>query len=166
MSRRRRETTRDRLPRSALDALRAMTSTDVELLIASKTEIGANERNYLEAIAKRWQGFAKQSGKDLDTRVYQAEGHFRVALLWQELGRREEACAEYRAACTGRKALVEQFPAVPAYQEDLAKSHLNLAILLAEMGKRDEAQTEFQSAVERKKTWSISIPRRLNTKSY
>ena len=68
-----------RFRNQALDALRATTGPDVEKLIGSKTELSANEREYLEAIANRWQGFAKQSGTDLETREYQIEGHFRVA---------------------------------------------------------------------------------------
>ena len=129
----------------ALDALRAATGDDVEKLIGAKKELSANEREYLEAIVKRWQGFAKQSETDVDARVYQAEGHFRVASLWQKLGRREEARAEYQLAREGRTLLVEQFPTEPAYRQDLAKTQINLAILLAELGKRSEVQAAFQS---------------------
>ncbi len=69
----------------ALDTLRAATGTDVEKLIAAKSELSANEREYLEAIAQRWEGFAKQVGDDVETRELQVEGHFRVAFLWRQL---------------------------------------------------------------------------------
>ncbi|HEX3314775.1 MAG TPA: serine/threonine-protein kinase, partial [Gemmataceae bacterium] len=131
----------------ALDALRATTGDDVEKLLGSKKGLGAGEREYLEAIVKRWQGFAKQSGTDADTRAYQAEGHFRVAALWQKLGRREDARSEYESACAGWDGLVEQFPGVPTYLQESAKSHLNLGILLAELGKTDRAQKEIRSAL-------------------
>ncbi|MCU0706429.1 MAG: serine/threonine protein kinase, partial [Fimbriiglobus sp.] len=62
----------------ALGALRDTTSTDVELLLGEKKDLTANEKNYLEAIAKRWQAFAKQDGADEQSRVIQAEGHHRV----------------------------------------------------------------------------------------
>ena len=130
----------------ALDALRATTGTDVEKLIASKTELSDNEREYLEAIAKRWQGFAKQSGTDVETREYQAEGHVRVAYLWRRLGRRDEAEAEFQAAIDLQKRLVEQFPDKPDYQQDLANTHANLGDLRKDRGKTQEARAEYLAA--------------------
>ena len=65
----------------ALDALRAATGPDVEKLLGEKKELTANEKAYLEAIARRWQTFAKQEGTDEQSRAIAAEGHFRVASL-------------------------------------------------------------------------------------
>src|SRR5439155_11194584 len=48
----------------ALGALRSATGEDVEKLIGAKAELGANEKAYLEAIAGRWQSFAREEGTD------------------------------------------------------------------------------------------------------
>jgi eukaryotic-like serine/threonine-protein kinase len=132
----------------ALDTLRATTGDDVEKLIGSRKELAANEREYLEAIAKRWQDFAKQSETDAEARVFLAEGHFRVASLWHKLGRVEEACTEYRLARDARETLRKQFPTVQEHQHELAKTRLNLGILLAERGFKDEGQVEIQAALD------------------
>jgi serine/threonine protein kinase len=126
----------------ALDALRATTGVDVERLIASKKELGANERAYLEAIAKRWQAFAAHEGTDQETRALRAEGHARVADLWIRLGRRDDALVEYEKAREIRQELAKGFPAVPEYQSDLAETHYNVAIVLRAKGRREEALAE------------------------
>ena len=131
----------------ALDALRATTGTDVELLLGGKTALGANEKAYLEAIAKRWQAFAQQEGTDAQTRAIRAEGHFRVATLWDRLGRQAQARPEYEQALALWEKLVADFPTVPDYRIGLAASHSNLGLLLLEgLGLRAEAQEEYQKA--------------------
>jgi tetratricopeptide (TPR) repeat protein len=130
----------------ALDALRATTSTDVEKLIGEKKELGTNEKAYLEAIAQRWQTFAKQEGTDETSQAIQAEGYSRVAYLWQRLGRRDEARREYEAARDLQRKLADAYPAVPAYQQGLARTHNNLGSLLRDLGWQDEARREYQAA--------------------
>ena len=131
----------------ALDALRATTGTDVEQLIGGKPNLGANEKAYLEAIAKRWQAFADQEGTDEQSRSISAEGHFRVAYLWQKLGRQEDARREYEQALGLREKLAADFPAVPVYRRDLAMGHNNLGLLLADLGKQSEAEEQYRKAL-------------------
>ena len=131
----------------ALDALRATTGTDVELLIGGKTELGANEKAYLEAIAKRWQAFAMQEGADEQSRAIQAEGHFRVGNLWRKLGRREEARSEYERAVDLWERLAADIPAVPDYRRELARSHNHVGLLLADLGKRAAAEEQYRKAL-------------------
>ena len=132
----------------ALDALRATTGPDVEKLLASKTELSANEREYLEAIANRWQGFAKQAGDDVETREYQVEGHFRVAFLWRQLGRRDEAQAEFQAALDLQRKLIDQFPDKPIYRHDLATTYNNMGNLLKDRGQGEEARISYVAAYD------------------
>jgi serine/threonine protein kinase len=132
----------------ALGALRSAAGTDVEKLIASKKQLSANEREYLEAIAKRWQGFAKQAGSDVESREYQVEGHFHVGFLWRHLGRLNEAQSEFQAARDLQKKLTEQFPDNAAYRNTLAKTHLNMADLLRDRGQGEEARSEYLAARE------------------
>ncbi len=131
----------------ALDALRATTSEDVEKLIGEKTDLTANERAYLEAVAKRWQEFAKQEGTDEQSRAIRAEGHSRVAYLWQKLGRREEARPGYLQALVIWEKLALDFPAVPEYAVHSATSHNNLGALLQEQGNPVAALEQFGKAL-------------------
>jgi tetratricopeptide (TPR) repeat protein len=131
----------------ALDALRATTGRDVEKLLGEKKELSANEREYLEAIAGRWQTFARREGTDEASRAVAAEGHFRVAYLWQQLGRREEALPEYEQAVALQEKLAADFPAVPDYRRELAQSHTNLGLLLADLGKRAEAEQQYRQGL-------------------
>jgi tetratricopeptide (TPR) repeat protein len=135
----------------ALDALRATTGSDVERLLGERKELTANERAYLEAIAQRWQTFARQEGTDDQSRAVAAEGHFRVAFLWAQLGRRDEAKRKYEQAIALWEKLVAEFPTVPDYRRDwvseLARSHNNLGALLRDTGKRDEAEEQYRSSL-------------------
>ncbi len=130
----------------ALDALRAATSTDVEKLIGERKQLTANERAYLEAVVKRWQKFAAQDGADEQSRTVRAEGHFRVALLWDRLGRRDEARAEYERTRDLQAGLATDFPDAADYRKDLARTHGNLGALHHSLGQRPAAEAEYQKA--------------------
>lgn len=131
----------------ALDALRATTSEDVEKLLGEKQDLTANEKAYLEAIAKRWLTFAGLEGADEPSRAIAAEGHHLVAYLWQKLGRREEARPEYERAIAIRKQLAAEFPAAPKHRHDLAISHSNLGHLLQGLGQAVEADKQYRQSL-------------------
>jgi serine/threonine protein kinase/tetratricopeptide (TPR) repeat protein len=142
----------------ALDAIRATTGTDVEKLLGEKKELSANERAYLEAIAGRWQAFAKREGTDEQSRAIRAEGHFRVALLWQKLRRLDEARPEYEQGLAIQEKLAAEFPAEPAYRQNLALSHTNLGALLADLGKRAEAEEQYRKGLVIQGTLAADFP--------
>ena len=144
----------------ALDALRATTGEDVEKLIGEKGELGANERAYLEAIAKRWLTFAAQEGADEQSRALRGEGHARVASLWRNLGRLHEAQLEFEQARDIRQELADQSPDVPAYQDDLAKTHNGLGAVLYALGKWDEARAEYEQVLGPQRELAAQTPRR------
>ncbi len=137
---------------------RASTDDAIEQLIGSKEELGPQERAYLEKTLKRWQAFANRQGDDERSRAIRAEGHFRVALLWDKLGRKQEARAEYLAARHIQKKLVEQFPAVLEYRQDLARTHIDLGNVLAGLGTRAEAQAENQAGRDLQKKLVEQFP--------
>ena len=142
----------------ALDALRATTGTDVEKLLGAKKELSANEKAYLEAIAGRWQMFARQAGTDEQSRAVQAEGHFRVAYLWQKLGRREEARSEYERAVVLREKLAADFPAVPDYRSDLAISHNNLGVCWRAWGSERRRRSSTARRWPSRRSWPPTSP--------
>jgi serine/threonine protein kinase len=131
----------------ALDALRATTGDDVEKLIGEKNALTANEKAYLEAIARRWQAFAEQEGDDEPSRAIRAEGAFRVGLLRYRLGQHAEVRPLYERALEERQKLMAEFPANTRYQHDVARSLNNLALLNSQQGARAEAERQFRAAV-------------------
>jgi serine/threonine protein kinase/tetratricopeptide (TPR) repeat protein len=130
----------------ALAALRATTGEDVEKLIGERQSLSSNERAYLEAVVKRWQEFADQEGTDELTRAIRGEGHYNVARLCANLGRRDAARREYEKAQEIQLELVEQFPTSPVYQHDLARTRNGLGIVLGRSGKLSAASGHFKLA--------------------
>ncbi len=126
---------------------RASTDDAIEQLIGSKPELGARERTCLEKTLKRWQAFAARQGKDQRSQAIRAEGHFRVALLWAKLGRRNEAHKEFKTARDLFKKLADAFPAVPAYQVDLGGSYGNFGNLVRGEGKPADSLPWFDRAI-------------------
>jgi serine/threonine protein kinase/Flp pilus assembly protein TadD len=142
----------------ALAALRATTGEDIEKLIGGKKELGENERQYLEAITKRWQEFAKEEGTDELAQVTRGEGHHQVADLLHKLGRRDEARGEYEKARDIRLTLTRQFPEVSDHWPDLATTHNNLGVLLEDLGQWDDARGELEQARDIWRTLTTRFP--------
>ena len=142
----------------ALDALRATTGEDVEKLIGEKKALSPNERAYLEAIAKRWQLFSTQEGNDQLSRSISGEGHLRVAHLWDQLGRREDALLEHEQAEKIYRELVEEFPKVSDYTQDLATCCNNLGLVLDHLGRRVEALAKLRVGLSINKKLTEDFP--------
>jgi serine/threonine protein kinase/Flp pilus assembly protein TadD len=142
----------------AMDALRATTDDVVEKLIGAKPVLGPAEKEFLESTLKRWQSFAAQQGAGELARQVRAEGVFRVAYLRAKLGQIEEACGGYEEAIAGWALLAADFPAVPQYREELAKSHNNLGIQLAGLGKRVEAEAAYRQALAVQERLAADFP--------
>jgi serine/threonine protein kinase/Tfp pilus assembly protein PilF len=142
----------------ALAALRAATGEDVEKLIGARAELGATEKAYLEAIAGRWQAFAREEGTDEQSRAVRAEGHSRVASLWSRLGRQEDARREDEQAVALYEKLAADVPAVPVYRSKLAGSRNNLGMLLRDLGKQAEAEAEYRRAMALSETLAAEFP--------
>ncbi|HLN29780.1 MAG TPA: serine/threonine-protein kinase [Gemmataceae bacterium] len=137
---------------------RASADDAIEQLLGSKAEIGPKERTYLENTLKRWQAFAARQENDERGQSIRAEGHFRVAHLWSQLGRKQEARREYETGRDIWRKLVEQFPAVPAYQKDLANTHLDLGVMYFDLSKHDESRAEYQAAIDILKKLVVQFP--------
>jgi eukaryotic-like serine/threonine-protein kinase len=125
---------------------RASTDDAIAQLIGSKPELGPKEKAYLENTLKRWQAYANRQGEDERSWDIRAEGHYRVAALWTELGRNDEALTELQAAQALQQKLVEQFPDVPKYRHDLATTRASLGRLFADLSKWEEALAEYGAA--------------------
>jgi serine/threonine protein kinase/Flp pilus assembly protein TadD len=137
---------------------RASTDEAIEELIGSKAELGPQEKNYLEKTLKRWQAFAAQMGDDEGSQAIRAEGHFRVASLWQKLGRPDQARTEFETARDLQHNLAAGFPSVPQHQQSLATTHHHLGLLLKDLGQRDAAHSEYEKARDLQQTLAAEFP--------
>jgi serine/threonine-protein kinase len=130
--------------KDAMDALRATTDQVIEKLIGAKTALGPAEKEFLESTMKRWQTFAADKGQSELAQEIRAEGMFRVAVLRQKLGQKEEVVAEYEEAIELLKKLVARFP---NYRQNLAACHNNLASLFRDLGRLPDAESAFRQAL-------------------
>ncbi len=137
---------------------RASTDDAIEQLIGEKPELGLRERTYLEKTLKRWQAFAARKGEDQKSQAIRAEGHSRVAYLWAKLGQPDEARRDFETARDLQKKLTDAFPAVPAYQQELARTHNNLGGVLPDLGRRDAARREYETARDLLKKLADAFP--------
>lgn len=132
----------------ALDALRATTGEDVEKLIGEKKVLSQNERAYLEAIANRWQAFSTQEGSDQLSRAISGEGHLRVANLWDQLGRLEDALLEYQRAERIHRELSAEFPNDSSYAHGLTICCSRTGMVLNQLGRRVEAEAKLRDGLD------------------
>jgi len=126
---------------------RGSTDDAIEQLIGSKPVLGPQEKTYLEKTLKRWQAFADRVGDDQQVRAIRAEGQFHVAYLRHKLGLGEEVAAGYREALAIEQKLVDDFPAVPEYRQELAASHYNLGLLLADQNQPEQAAQQHRKVL-------------------
>ncbi len=129
-----------------LGAYEASTDETIEHLIGSKPELGPQEKRYLTITLERWQAFASRKGDDPHSLTIRAEGHSRVAYLWDKLNDKEKARTEYQTAKTIWMILVGQFPTEPKYRLKLAQTLHKLVLTIGSVGKEDEALVETRAA--------------------
>jgi len=141
----------ERAEQQTLEDYRAATDDAIAQLIGSKPEVGTKERTYLENTLKRWQEFAARQTDDERGQAIRAEGHQRIGVLWQKLGRLDDAHLAYENALNLWKELAVRYPAAAAYHRNLATTHHNLAALLVNLGQRDAARAEYEQARELQK---------------
>jgi tetratricopeptide (TPR) repeat protein len=137
----------EKAEKETLEDYRASTDDAIEQLIGSKPVLGAQEKAYLEKTLKRWQAFAARTGNDERSRMIRAEGLHRVAYLRARLGQTDEAIAGYRASLAIRQKLADDYPTVPAYRQELARSHNNLGVLLKDQNRAEEPAEHCRKAL-------------------
>jgi tetratricopeptide (TPR) repeat protein len=142
--RRRAEQFRDR----ALEALRATTGDAVEKLLAGRATLNAKERAYLEDLAARWQAFARGEEDGDEGAALRAEGHWRTALLWDRLGRKQEARAEYRRGLALLEDLAGRRPDNTTHQERLAGMYTGFGSLLVGWGDKRESRAALERGMD------------------
>jgi tetratricopeptide (TPR) repeat protein len=82
---------------------------------------------------KKYENGEKSYKKCLEINPDSAEAHHNLAILLNEMGRKEDAEVEYRDAIR--------------INPDYAVAHYNLGLLLKEMGRKDDAEAEYRDAL-------------------
>lgn len=130
-----------------LENYRASTNAAILQLIGSKPELGSQEKAYLKGSLERWQKYAQRQGTDERSLLFQAEGHYQVALIWYKLGRLDDARDEYLAAITFQEKLVEQFSEKHQYRASLARGNVGLGLTYSDQSQGKEAEVRYQKAL-------------------
>lgn len=129
-----------------LESYRESTDDVIADLIGSKTDLGPQERAYLDKALLRWEQFANRQGDDARTQWYRSEGLFQVGLLWRKLGRIEDSRTQLSEAVRLRKALWNASPQDSGLRFDLARAYIGLGVVLHEDGNKPDAQENYQQA--------------------
>jgi tetratricopeptide (TPR) repeat protein len=84
--------------------------------------------------------------------------HLNLGNLLRDLGQWKEAETAYRAALAIKEKVTADFPAVPAYRQDLARTHSNLGVLLHFLDKPKEAEKAFRAALALQEKLTADFP--------
>jgi tetratricopeptide (TPR) repeat protein len=133
-----------RRTRAALDD---MLSDESLAFLTTQKELLPPQRAFLERVLEYYREFAARAATDEEGRKLVGRAQFRVGRIYDTLGQRAEAEAEYRKALALKEKLAADFPAVPVHRRDLAVTHNNLGALLRNQGKRAEAEAEYRGAL-------------------
>ncbi len=137
------EATRD----YTLGVLDTMTSEITGDSLATQKAITLEQKKFLTEVLTSYKKFAGEKGDDELSRKRTAVSAYRVGLIEYRLGRKEESVAAFRLARDGFVTLVADFPTVPHYRADLARSHGNLGVLFHGLRKWMEAEQECRQAL-------------------
>ncbi|QJW94927.1 tetratricopeptide repeat protein [Frigoriglobus tundricola] len=124
-----------------------MTSQIVEDVLATRSELSAEQKGFLTQVLADYRAFAGEGAEDELARRRVAAAAFRVGKIEDRLGRREEAVAAFRQALQVYALLATEAPAASGYQESLADCHNNLGIELSGLGHTGEAEAHYREAL-------------------
>src|SRR5207244_898756 len=138
------EASRDR----AAATLDAMTSSVVGDALTQQKVITPEQKQFLTTALAFYREIVKEKASDEAARKRLAAAASRLGFIEYRLGRKEEGAVMVREARDLCAKLATDFPAVPDYRHELARSQTNLGILLQGLGKWDQAETEHRAAID------------------
>ena len=94
-----------------------------------------------------YEQFLSELGTSEDARSMAAETQLRLANIQALIDAPADAEASYRLAIHRYEKLVDDFPSVVGYRDELANSNFNLAILLNKLKKRPDAEAAYGRAI-------------------
>jgi serine/threonine protein kinase/tetratricopeptide (TPR) repeat protein len=135
--------------------LRAVTN-DPDL--KNKHDLHALRKKLLDAAVPFYQWFPRQKPGESAVEAERGRAYWRLALVRSEMGEKEAALKDYERAQTIFGQLVANFPAVPEYRKELARSLNNLGLLLRDLGQRSAAEQAYRRALEIKEKLAADFP--------
>jgi len=94
----------------------------------------AEARNLLQQAATHQQAALKVDPQNVRYRVFAKKHQVNLAMVLSRLGQRSDAERIVRECISIVEALMSDFPLVPEYREELARTYANLGLLLHEIG--------------------------------
>ena len=141
-----------------LASLDTMVSEVAGESLATQPEITPEQKAFLVEVLPLYREFAKETAGDEKTRARTAKAAGRVGLIERRLGRKEEGVAAFRMAGDGYRTLAADFPAVPAYRNNLATTLDDLGNLLADLGRKAEAEEQHRNALDIRQRLAADFP--------
>ena len=140
------------------DVLDAMTSAVTGDSLTTQKEINPEQKKFLTEVLTYYREFAGEKADDEQTRARVAQAAYRVGYIEVRLGRKEQAIAAFQMARDAYRKLAADFPALPAYRRELARSHNSLGGLLGDLGKRTEAGEQYRQALAIQEKLAADFP--------
>jgi tetratricopeptide (TPR) repeat protein len=148
------ENTRDR----AQDVLDAMTSDLAGDSLATQRAVSEEQKRFLTGVLAYYREFASRTAGDEPTSKRIAAAAFRVGMIEDRLGRREEAVTAFHAALQAYEKLAAESPATAEYRRELANCHNNLGNELSDLGRKGEAEGYYRESLAIRVQLSTDFP--------
>ena len=116
-------------------------------------------KELLETAVPFYRKFAEERSDDPELEAARGRAFHRLGLVRDAMGEKNAALSEYEAMGTIFAKLVAEFPGVPAYRSDLAKSHRDRGKMLVDLGKLDEAESAFLRGPGDQEATGRNVPR-------
>jgi serine/threonine protein kinase len=145
--------------RLACEAVDGMVTRVAEGPLARMPQMEQERRRVLEHALQFYQQFLKQRSTDPVVRQQTARASWRLGDIRRLLGRNRQADQDYCWALALQKSLTADYPGVPAYWQDLAKTHTNRGHLLGDINQPKEAEKAFRQALAIRERLASDFPR-------
>ncbi len=107
--------------RQTREALDAMSSQIIEDWLAKQTEILPEHKLFLEKSLQYYEEFAADTGQEEESRAGAARAFGNVGMIHNVLSQRKEAEEAWNSSVEMYNRLVDDYPAVPVYRQELAQ---------------------------------------------
>jgi serine/threonine-protein kinase len=130
--------------RDALDKMVSLVTGDS---LPTQVAISPEQKTLLENALEYYEGFAAETGEDLEGRQWRAGAYSQLGFIRYRLEQWKQAVAAFVRATDLYGELAAEFPGEPKYPSELAYSHHNRGLILADLGKPSEAEADYRAAL-------------------
>jgi serine/threonine protein kinase len=105
------------------------------------------DRKFLQSALKFYEEFARENSRDPLVRLYVGKAYRIVGFARLDLGQSDKGREAWQRSLTVLRDLATEFPDIPEYRQELAKTHYALGTLLTTEGHLAEAEGILREAV-------------------